>query len=252
MDEDKLIELRSSEIFDLLVSIADAGGDYYSNVFYVRMPLADQVFVFEYYAETGINIVQDWFLISTFIHLVSINLKSGEFNIENSLIEKFDMFFRKEDIGKVEGILNGDGPWNFDAIIADYGLPKEYCWIVFETFLELSGKNRYKVIQQIRKKNAELSFKNPKLGPEGYLYIIADAKHYKIGITQDVEARFRNLQTSTSSELKMVYSEKLRDYQSLEKKIHKEFAHKRVKGEWFDLVDADIIAIKALIDSAKP
>ncbi|EQA70750.1 GIY-YIG nuclease family protein [Leptospira noguchii] len=254
INKEKAIKLKRSDIIKILTSIKNRGGDYYSKAFNVEMPLDDQVFVFEYYAETGIDIVPEWFLINTFLHLVYINFRGGAFNIENVLINEFDSFLKNEELPMIEKILNGDGAWDFDQLIDEYGLPKKYCWLVYDIFLELSGENRTKVVHQIYKKNAEsrrLKSKNQELMAEGFIYIISDDRHYKIGITKDVEARFQNLQTSTSSQLKIIYSEKLKNYRSLEKKIHKKFAHKRIKGEWFDLVDEDVIAIKTLIGSAK-
>lgn len=66
----------------------------------------------------------------------------------------------------------------------------------------------------------------------------------KIGITDNFERRLKILDTSTPypiKVLKVVYST---GYHSLEIELHKKFADKRIKGEWFALSSDDIKWIK--------
>jgi hypothetical protein len=67
------------------------------------------------------------------------------------------------------------------------------------------------------------------IGPEG--------GPYKIGYAQDPKARLSNLQVGQAVELKLHYEEATETATAkvIEKLIHKQIAHKRVRGEWFDV-----------------
>jgi len=59
----------------------------------------------------------------------------------------------------------------------------------------------------------------------------------KIGITKDLKARLRNIQTGHPSKLFVHHTEEVETnmVRPLEKKIHAELNYKKLKGEWFDL-----------------
>jgi hypothetical protein len=76
-----------------------------------------------------------------------------------------------------------------------------------------------------------------------YLYAIKDLNSglIKLGYSLDPRARLRELQTGSSSPLHLVYYESVGDLPArlLEKELHRDFAHLRVRGEWFRLSDSE-------------
>lgn len=71
-----------------------------------------------------------------------------------------------------------------------------------------------------------------------YLYVIEDSSNLrvKLGYSNDPESRVSQLQTGNSSNLSLVYKAWVGDRCAvLERKLHKEFAHHRVKGEWYNM-----------------
>ena len=57
--------------------------------------------------------------------------------------------------------------------------------------------------------------------------------YYKIGIASDINARFHSIKTSNPLELELEYFFKSSDARAIEVALHKEYAHLRVRGEWF-------------------
>ena len=76
-------------------------------------------------------------------------------------------------------------------------------------------------------------------------YLLHDrgADKYKIGKTHDLNVRFRQIKTSVN-DLKVIAF----GYMDIESKLHKEFKHKNIFGEWFSLDEQDVINIKAQFD----
>ena len=69
-----------------------------------------------------------------------------------------------------------------------------------------------------------------------YLYCISDGVLCKFGYSEDPSRRLRSLQTGSSSVLSLVHTIVVDcdlDIVRLERTLHKEFAHHRVRGEWF-------------------
>jgi hypothetical protein len=77
------------------------------------------------------------------------------------------------------------------------------------------------------------------IGPEG--------GPFKIGYTGDPQGRLVNLQVSQAVELKLFYEERTETDKAkvIEKLIHRQIAHKRVRGEWFNVtLDEAISEVK--------
>ena len=91
-------------------------------------------------------------------------------------------------------------------------------------------------------------FLNPKV-EGGYIYLIqlGETDHYKIGITRHMDKRLSQLRSKCPIPLKVLYFWWGHDYRSVENFLHKRFADKRVKGEWFQLTSADLLTIVGLL-----
>lgn len=89
--------------------------------------------------------------------------------------------------------------------------------------------------------------KDSTLPKSGYIYVLrADNGLYKIGRSVNIDGRIKRLETVLPYELELVCAVKAKDYITTEAKLHQVFADKCVKGEWFQLTEADIEYIKGL------
>lgn len=79
----------------------------------------------------------------------------------------------------------------------------------------------------------------------GYLYIIqlGETNVYKIGVSINPSRRLKELQSKSPIHLRIIYGKFGHDYESIEKYFHWVFRKKRIKGEWFELNQDDIIRI---------
>lgn len=85
---------------------------------------------------------------------------------------------------------------------------------------------------------------SPRAKQKGFVYFITDdTKLVKIGLSKNVNTRFKTMQTGNST-LKMIYYIETKDMDLTEKLFHERFKKKRIHGEWFQLTDADIEYIK--------
>jgi hypothetical protein len=89
----------------------------------------------------------------------------------------------------------------------------------------------------------------------GTIYVIGPdviSTPYKIGITcgSNTDKRKMSLQTAHWMELKLVWKSDLLDRADIiEKKLHKHFEKKWVRGEWFNITKQDIKDIPKLIET---
>lgn len=83
---------------------------------------------------------------------------------------------------------------------------------------------------------------------EGWVYCIhaMTTPHFKIGKARDAIQRTGEIAVSSSLEIEQIAHIRTTNRHKLEKWLHKKYADKRVKGEWFALAPDDIEYIKAL------
>jgi len=82
---------------------------------------------------------------------------------------------------------------------------------------------------------------------KGFIYILrADNGVYKIGQTTQLDDRIKQLGIQLPYELELVHAVGTDHVLSAEQLLHKRYASKRQKGEWFALSDEDIEEIKGL------
>ena len=88
----------------------------------------------------------------------------------------------------------------------------------------------------------------------GTIYVIGPnvpGTPYKIGITSgsNTDKRKSALQTAHWMELKLVWKSGVLDrVDKIEKKLHKHFDKKWVRGEWFNITEKDINTIPNLVE----
>lgn len=74
----------------------------------------------------------------------------------------------------------------------------------------------------------------------GFVYVVRSGNLVKIGRTNDLERRLRQLSTMNSGELELICSIPTGDSVTLEKKLHQQFQPFRQHGEWFQLPEKSI------------
>lgn len=81
----------------------------------------------------------------------------------------------------------------------------------------------------------------------GTVYVIQGNHGYcKIGKTENLPARLRSLSTASPFELQVLMTFKSHDMGWLEAVLHKRYAAKRLRGEWFELSEEDIAELRNL------
>jgi hypothetical protein len=82
--------------------------------------------------------------------------------------------------------------------------------------------------------------------PEGgYIYCLHDQLgHYKLGLTKNLDNRIKQLSTQPPFDLSLEFSFKVIFATEYEASLHRRYAAKRLRGEWFNLTPDDLTEIK--------
>lgn len=78
----------------------------------------------------------------------------------------------------------------------------------------------------------------------GYVYLLKSSRYYKVGRSNAVGRRERELAIQLPEEAKVVHSIKTDDPVGIEAYWHNRFGDRRKNGEWFELMARDVAAFK--------
>jgi len=82
----------------------------------------------------------------------------------------------------------------------------------------------------------------PKAQPNG-LYIIKVGEFCKIGITQNINARIKTIETYNPLNCELLFYEKIENSRGIEHFLHQKLKNKNIKNEWFKLSKKDINSV---------
>lgn len=123
------------------------------------------------------------------------------------------------------------------------GFISEYVYLLNQQLIIVPQHFR----EQIEHKVAELmSQMTPK---PGYIYLvraITPHNHYKIGLSVDPSSRIESMGVKLPFPIERLHTFPTNNTTLAEKQLHNQYAHKRLRGEWFELSEQEIQNIYAI------
>lgn len=111
--------------------------------------------------------------------------------------------------------------------------------------LKAAGEGRMRPIKRIRQLNdkiVEIGLTNGQVARnDEVVYLIRAANGLvKIGFTNNLARRLHNLNSASPLDLKVIGCIKTAIAETIEAELHERYRHLRIRGEWFQLDDADV------------
>ena len=85
---------------------------------------------------------------------------------------------------------------------------------------------------------------SPPTPTEGFVYLLKSGSHYKVGRSNDLERRVKEVSISLPEAVSLEHAIRTDDPPGIEEYWHRRFSERRAGGEWFRLTVADLRAFK--------
>jgi hypothetical protein len=135
--------------------------------------------------------------------------------------------------------------------VREYGRYNRRYWLAVMRIADsedhpLSGSARGAIREFHDSRRPEIFTNHSEPETPGYVYVVGNRKHglYKIGMTtREPDQRIAEFAPKLPFEVKLLMVIESETPMEMEAKLHTVFSHKRVRGEWFELNDADLASI---------
>jgi len=92
--------------------------------------------------------------------------------------------------------------------------------------------------------NSKQKGSNESIKENGSVYLYKSGKYYKIGRTNDLKRRDKEIKLQLPFEAELIHRILTDDPVGIEKYWHSRFAERRLNGEWFNLSSSDILVFR--------
>lgn len=118
-----------------------------------------------------------------------------------------------------------------------------------QSVMNAGGWDREQAVKHIETQNCLYQpQEDTRVKVSGFIYLVSakGANRYKIGLTTNIERRFKRLEQQAPFPLVLIHFFATSDCLTSESALHQRFASSRVHGEWFELTDEDVKEICAI------
>jgi hypothetical protein len=110
---------------------------------------------------------------------------------------------------------------------------------------ELAQSNSsYSDISQFLPSPTEAADVTSSEGTEGWVYLLRSGQHFKIGRSETLERRIKQISIALPETVTLVHAIQTDDTTGIEAYWHQRFMNRRANGEWFALTPRDVAAFK--------
>lgn len=93
----------------------------------------------------------------------------------------------------------------------------------------------------------KMFFNDIKISSGVYVIKVQNSSKYKIGRTINIKKRIKQFSTGNPFNIKLLYFIETINYKKLEKNLHNILKQFRIKGEWFNFEDNDLVELESAI-----